>query len=174
MCLACNGWHWQAIACPCRPSNPHGQTSLPMPPQTTVSQPLHTSSGSWWFGGRSYPVAASRGAGTCHRLLSGRLSACDPVPALQPATRETRRRWASPGPRPVWAICRFSRNPGPGRVDTAAPPPTIDARRPERAELPVGRHAHAVRARLPWRRRRQDRSLNAPLGPHDRQEGTVE
>ena len=45
------------------------------------------------------------------------------------------------------------------------------ADRAERAELPVGRHAHAVRGRLPGRRRRQDRALRAPLGRHDRRKG---
>ncbi len=46
-CLACNGWHGRAIACPCQRSNPHGQTSLPMPPRTTVSQPLNGYSQGW-------------------------------------------------------------------------------------------------------------------------------
>ena len=66
--------------------------------------------------------------------------------------------------------------------------PTPD--RPERAELPVGRHAHAVRGRLLWRRpltsltpwcqgrkgqaARQDRPLHAPLGRDDRRKGAVE
>ena len=48
------------------------------------------------------------------------------------------------------------------------------AHRPERAELSVDRHAHAVRGRLPCRRRRQDSALHAPLGRHDRRKGTVE
>ena len=59
--------------------------------------------------------------------------------------------------------------------------------RPERAELPVGGHAHAVRGRLPWRRPLTPRRAKADnrlaieprrghcgvKGRHDRRKGTA-
>jgi len=62
-----DGWHGQAIACPCRRSDEHGQTSLPMPPHAIHRLSCDRALVSW-FRAKSGRLSGVRYPGTVGAL----------------------------------------------------------------------------------------------------------